>query len=50
MNWSAAETIRGVTHRLSGATNSEDFAMVAREKNGVFFTREIEDDDGEGSD
>ena len=50
MDWSAVETIRGVTHRLSGATNSEDFAMVAREKNGVFFEREDEDDDGEGSD
>lgn len=48
MNWSALETIRGVTHPLSGATNSAAFAMVAREKNGVFFTSEDEDDDGEG--
>lgn len=50
MDWSAVETIRGVTHRLSGATNSQDFAMVAREKNGVFFQREDEDDAGEGRD
>jgi hypothetical protein len=28
----------------------QDFAMVAREKNGVFFQREDEDDDKEDSD
>lgn len=50
MNWSAVETIHGVVHTLSGATNSEDFAMVAREKNGVFFTREDEDEDDVGED
>jgi len=48
MNWSAVETIQGVTHPLSGATNSAAFAMVAREKNGIFFTSGDEEDVGEG--
>jgi hypothetical protein len=37
MKWSAVETINSVTQVVSGATNSADFAMVARERNGVFF-------------
>jgi hypothetical protein len=44
MSWSAVETITGVTHRLSGAANAADFAMLAKERNGVFFSS---DDDGD---
>jgi hypothetical protein len=43
MVWSAIETIGSVTHPLSGAANSADFGLVARERNGVFFSRSEEE-------
>jgi hypothetical protein len=45
MSWSAHETIGDVTHRLSGDENSADFAMVANERNGVFFPGDEDGDD-----
>lgn len=52
MRWSAAETIGGVTHTVSGAENKSDFGLVARERNGVFFGQNDDDqnDDGENDD
>ncbi|PZR97293.1 MAG: hypothetical protein DLM67_08345 [Candidatus Nephthysia bennettiae] len=52
MTWSAVETIGGVTHTVRGAKNQADFGMVARERNGIFFsqTEDDENDDGGSGD
>jgi hypothetical protein len=47
MSFSAVETINGVTHTVTGAKNRADFGLVARERNGVFFSQG-EDDEGDG--
>jgi hypothetical protein len=48
MSWSAVETIGGVTHTVSGDKNASDFGMVARERNGVFFAQNDEDQNDDG--
>jgi hypothetical protein len=45
MRWSAVETLNGTTSRLVGhPSNTPDFAMIGRERNGVFFNRPRDDD------
>jgi hypothetical protein len=46
LSWSAIETLNGVTSHIIGQrSDAADFAIVARERNGVFFGRDDEPDD-----
>jgi len=48
MSWSAVETIGGVTHTVKGEKNEADFGLVARERNGVFFAQNDDDQNDDG--
>jgi len=45
LRWSAVETLNGVTSHIIGQrSDAADFALIARERNGVFFDRDGGDD------